>query len=213
MFMTLKQLRTFSLGLSLTALLGFTSCGSDNSSNIEIPGVDGPKVSLLQDKMIVSMTFEAIELDGGLRYSIPRYPNSWLEIAPDLETNGTNMTMSLAISDILNSDLLLLDPQSLPGGRALPGVRTGALPSVAFSVENFNNMSFYVGPEVFGFFIPANLGIDNGIASFRYYIGEKRAGTISLVGADTNDENSGLLLMLDMNANTKRSLRKYLNKF
>ncbi len=213
MFMTLKQLRSLSLGLSLTALLGFTSCGSDNGSNIEIPGVDGPKVSLIQDKMLVSMTFEAVELDGGLRYSIPRYPNSWLEIAPALNSNGTIMTMSLALSDIMNSDLLLLDPQSLPGGRALPGVRTGALPSVAFSIEKFNNMSFYVGPEVFGFFIPATLGIDNGIASFRYYIGDKRAGTISLVGADTNGENSGLLLMLDMNANTKRSLKKYLNRF
>lgn len=208
-----KKFKTGLLATSLTAMLGLVSCGGDGGNNIEIPGVDGPTVSLSQDKLMISMVFENVQIEGGLRYAIPDYPRSWLEISPALQSDGTLMMMSLDIEDVLNSDLLLLDPQSLPGGRSLPGVVGGSLPAVAFSIEQFNNMTFYVGPEVFGFFVPANVGFENGIASFRYYIGDKRAGTISLVGQDSDGENAGLLLLLDMNSSTKKRLRKHAAKF
>lgn len=198
---------------TMTAMIGFTSCGGDSGNNIEIPGVDGPTVTLSEDKLLISMVFENVQLDGGIRYAIPDYPQSWLEVSPDLQSAGTLMMMSLDIEDVLNSDLLLLDPQSLPGGRALPGVAGGSLPAVAFSIEKFNNMTFYVGPKVFGFFVPADIGFENGIASFRYYIGEKRAGTISMVGQDENEENAGVLLLLDMNSSTKKRLLKHASKF
>lgn len=208
-----KKSKSGLLLASLTALLGFTSCGGDGGSNIEIPGVDGPTVTLSEDKLIISMVFENVQLDGGIRYGIPDYPQSWLEISPDLQSTGTLMMMSLDIEDVLNSDLLFLDPQSLPGGRSLPGVAGGSLPAVAFSIEKFNNMTFYVGPKVFGFFVPADVGFENGIATFRYYIGDNRAGNISLVGQDTDGENAGLLLLLDMNSSTKKRLKKHASKF
>jgi hypothetical protein len=197
---------------ALFSLTTLVSCGGSGGTNIQVPGVDGPHISLLEDSMVVNLTFESVDIEGGLRYQIPRYPNSWLEVSAAAE-GGTNMVMSLALSDIMNGDLLLLDPQTLPGGRALPGVSTGSLPAVAFSIESFNNMTFYVGPEVFGFFVPASLGIDNGIATFRYYIGENRAGNISLVGNDIDGENSGLLLMLDLNSRNKRLLKRYMSRF
>jgi hypothetical protein len=68
-----------------TTLLFATSCGKNDSSNIEIAGIKGPKVSLLQDNLIISAVFENIQLDGGLRYNIPKYKYSFLEISPDLE--------------------------------------------------------------------------------------------------------------------------------
>jgi hypothetical protein len=203
---------TTSIFTTLFLLFSLVSCGGGGSSNIEIEGVDGPHVSLSQDSMVVEMTLENVEIEGGLRYSIPRYPNSYLEIK-GLDEGGTSLYMSLALVDVLNGDLLTLDPQALPGGRALPGVATGSLPAVAFSVENFNNMSFYVGPQVFGIFVPNDMGIDNSIATFRYFIGEKRAGTVSIVGNDVDGENGGILLMLDLNSSNKRALKRYMKRF
>jgi hypothetical protein len=74
-------------------------------------------------------------------------------------------------------------------------------------------MSLYVGKDVFGVFLPTKVGVDGAIASFRYYIGEKRAGTISVVGADENGENSGVFLMLDMKGQVKSQLMNVYKKY
>jgi hypothetical protein len=201
-----------SLMLLLTSVLA-TSCGSCKegdecgTSNLEVPGIQGPHMSLNGDNVLISMVIEAIELEGGLRYGIPKYPKSYIEISPDLESNGTLMAISVSLDDIFGGGLNQLDPQRLPGGRALPGVKSGALPAVAFSIEKFHGMAFYIGPEVFGVFVPLGLGIENGIVTARYYVNGKNAGLLSIVGKDTNGENSGLLLMLNMKGWTSRLQR------
>lgn len=198
--------------LSLTLFFS-TSCGNNETSNIEIAGVKGPVVTLLQDNVLISFVFENIKLDGGLRYGIPKFPNSFIEISPDLESDGTLMQISTSLKDLLDTDVTLLDPLKLPGGRNLPGIPGGNLPAVAFSIEKFKNVSFYLGKEVFGVFVPVKVGVDGAIASFRYYIGQKRSGTISLVGSDGNGENSGVLLLLDFKGQVKEQLWKVYNRF
>lgn len=194
--------------------LGFaTSCGNNSGSNIEIAGVKGPKVTLLQDNLQIDMVFENVQLDGGLRYNIPKYKYSYLEISPDLQTSGTLMSISISLKDIVDGNLDKLDPQKLPGGRNLPGVSGGSLPAVAFSIEKFHNMSFYLGKSVFGIFVPAQVGVDGAIASFRYYVNSKAAGTISLVGNDENGEHAGILLMLNLTGATKAQMMKVYNKY
>ena len=106
----------------------------------------------------------------------------------------------------------LLDPQALPGGRPLPGVPSGRLPAVAFSIEKFRNMSFYIGPQLFGIFVPiSKLDIgENNIITARFYAGGNRAGNLSLVGADENGEYAGALLMLDLSSQTRQLLKSHL---
>ena len=210
----LTKWKTSLLTLATIATLGFTtSCGKNDASNIEIAGMKGPTLTLLQDNMIISAVFETIQIDGGLRYNIPKYKYSFVEISPDLQSAGTLMQVSISLKDIVEGGLEGLPPQKLPGGRPLPGVTSGALPAVAFSIEKFNNVSLYVGKDVFGIFLPASLGIDGAIASFRYYVGEKAAGTISLVGADADGANSGVLLLLDMKGQVKSQLMNVYKKF
>lgn len=210
----LTKWKTSLLTIATIATLGFTtSCGKNDATNIDIAGVKGPKVSLLQDNMMITAVFENIQMDGGLRYNIPKYKYSFLEISPDVESNGTLMQVSISLKDIVEGGLDQLDPQKLPGGRNLPGVSSGSLPAVAFTVEKFKNMTMYVGKDVFGIFLPVNVGVEGAIASFRYYIGEKRAGTVSLVGADANGENSGVLLMLDMKGQVKSQLMNVYKKY
>lgn len=210
----MKSVFTKTKVLVLSALLTLglfsTSCGNGTSaSNIQIPGVKKSAITLNNDSVLISFVFEAIQLDGGLRYNIPKYPNSYLEISPDLQSGGTLMAINLSIKDVANTNLQLLDPQSLPGGRALPGVATGRLPAVAFSIEKFKGMSFYVGPKLFGVFVPLkNLGIGNSIITARYYVSSTRVGNISLVGQDANGENSGILLMLDLSSSTAQKTLK-----
>lgn len=199
--------------VTASTLFFTTSCGQNDTSNIEIAGVKGPNVSLLQDNLLISMVFENVQLDGGLRYNIPKYKYSYLEISPDLQSNGTLMSISVSLKDIVEGGLDQLDPQKLPGGRNLPGVATGSLPAVAFSIEKFHNMSFYLGKDAFGIFVPAKIGVDGAIASFRYYVGQQRAGTISVVGNDANGENAGVLLMLDMKGQIKKQLMNVYKKY
>ncbi|WP_417334833.1 hypothetical protein [Halobacteriovorax marinus] len=200
------------LFLTLLGLLSFTSCKSD-TSNIEIEGVDGPHVQLLQDNLMISMVLENVVLDGGLRYNIPKYPNSYIEISPDLQSSGTLLSVSVSLDDVFDDRLGNLDPQRLPGGRALPGVAGGQLPAVAFSIEKFHNMSLYVGPEVFGIFVPADLGVDGAIATFSYYMNDKKAGNISVVGNDSNGEHGGILLLLNMKGKMKKKLMKRAERY
>lgn len=199
----------------LTLGLFSTSCGNGtSSSNIQVPGVKNMSVTLVQDSVLISMVFQSIQLDGGLRYNIPKYPNSYLEISPDLQSAGTLMAINVSLKDVFNTGLQTLDPQSLPGGRALPGVAGGRLPAVAFSIEKFHGVSFYLGPKLFGVFLPIkSLGIGNSIITARYFTGSNRIGNISLVGQDANGENSGILLMLDMSANVQSKLKSYAKKF
>ncbi len=210
MFRFMKKISVMMCALSLFAFVG---CGKENSSNIQIEGVKGPSIALLQDNVVISMVFENVQLDGGLRYVIPKYKYSYLEISPDFQSSGTLMTVSIGSKDLVEGNLDTLDPQKLPGGRNLPGVKGGALPAVAFSIEKFNNMTIYAGKDVFGLFVPAKVGVDGAIASFRYYIGDKRAGTVSLVGRDENGENDGLLLLLDMKGQTKAQINSMYKKF
>ncbi len=194
--------------------LGFaTSCGNGGSTNIQIAGMKGPIVSLMQDNMLISMVFENVQMDGGLRYNIPKYNYSYLEISPDLQSNGTLLSISVSLKDLFDGGLEKQDPQKLPGGRNIPGVTSGSLPAVAFSVEKFHNMTFYVSKDMFGIFVPAKIGVDGAIASFRYYIADKRAGTVSLVGNDEKGENGGLLLMLDMKGQAKAQLMGIYKQF
>jgi hypothetical protein len=210
----LQKMRHYIVATIAIFTLGFaTSCGSGSGSNIQIAGMKGPTVTLMQDNLLISMVFENLQMDGGLRYNIPKYNYSYLEVSPDLQSAGTLMSISISLKDLINGGLDQLDPQKLPGGRNLPGVAAGALPAVAFSIEKFHNMSFYLGKDVFGIFVPAKVGVDGAIASFRYYISQQRAGTISLVGNDEKGENAGVLLMLDMKGQAKSNLMKVYKQY
>ncbi len=202
------------VGLFITFSAAFgTSCG-DSSTQLAIPGVDGPELTLEQDNLLIAMTFENIQLDGGLRYSIPEYNNSYIEVGPDLSSNGTLMSISVSLDDVFDDNLQLLDPQKLPGDRNLPGVASGALPAVAFTIPNWSNMTFYLGSKFFGVFVPVKMDIGtNNIVTARFYSGKVRAGNISIVGPDSNGENSGFVLLLDLSSSVKKRLKKIAKKY
>ncbi|PIP89124.1 MAG: hypothetical protein COW01_16210 [Bdellovibrionales bacterium CG12_big_fil_rev_8_21_14_0_65_38_15] len=214
-FMTARKTKLLVTSLLLSAALISTSCGDGaDGRNITIPGVIGPTVTLVEDNVLISMVFENLQVQGGLRYNIPKYTHSYIELSPDFNSTGTLMAVSVSLKDVFDGGLQQLPPQTLPGGRALPGVVGGRLPAVAFSIPQFHNLGVYLGPKVFGLFVPTgSLGIGQSIATFRFYSSGTRTGNISLVGEDANGENSGVLLLLDMGDSVKKRLAKIANKY
>ncbi len=211
---TLRNQKNLLVALLLTVTAAFSSSCGDSSTQLQIPGVNGPELTLEQDNLLIAMTFENIQLDGGLRYAIPEYENSYIEVGPDLSSAGTLMSISVSLDDVFDDNLQLLDPQKLPGGRNLPGVASGALPAVAFSIPNWSNMTFYLGSKFFGVFVPVKMDIGtNNIVTARFYSGSVRAGNISLVGSDSNGENSGFVLLLDLSSSVKKRLQKIAKQY
>jgi hypothetical protein len=74
-------------------------------------------------------------------------------------------------------------------------------------------MSFYLGKNIFGIFVPAQVGVNGAIASFRYYLNKKAAGTISLIGTDEKGENAGILLMINLTGATKTQMMNIYKKY
>ncbi len=210
-----RKTKVLLTSLLLSAALISTSCGDGaDGRNISIPGVDGPNVTLVDDNVLISMVFQNLNVQGGIRYNIPNYNHSYLELSPDFNSTGTLMAVSISLQDVFDGGLQQLPPQTLPGGRALPGVVGGRLPAVAFSIPQFHNLGVYLGPKVFGLFVPVSgLGIGQSIATFRFYSSGTRTGNLSLVGEDANGENAGVLLLLDLGDSVKKRLKKIANKY
>jgi hypothetical protein len=207
------------LGIILGTLLlfsttAFISCGTGGGNNISIPGVEGPYLILQEDKLLITMIMSNLQIEGGGRIPIPKYENSYMELSPDLQSGGTMLAFYISLQDIFGGKVDQLDPQTLPGGRNLPGVPSGRLPASAFTIESLSNTTVYLGSSVFGLFVPMKkVGMQGTIATFRFYTGGNRAGNISIVGSDENGENSGILLLLDMNATTTKFLKSVAKKY
>ena len=177
-----------------------------NTAKIDIPGVVGPTLFVSENEFTISIVFENREMAGGFRYAVPKYPNSYVELGPSLSTSGTLLNIRLSIEDLSDESGVIqsLPPQYLPGGRPVPGIPSGRLPAVAFSVEKLKGLSLYMGARFFGIFIPytykTGIVSQGNIITSKFYSKAARNATISLVGEDQNNENSGILLLLDLNS-------------
>jgi hypothetical protein len=212
---TLRNPKTAITALFITLSVLLTSCGSGTSGkNMSIPGLNGPNVVLLGDDILINVVFENMTVEGGARYNIPKYPNSYVELSPDLESDGTLLAFSVSLDDIFGDEVKRLDPLTLPGGRAIPGVSSGTLPAVAFSIEKLKNVGFYIGPQIFGVWIPLNkLSMPGAMITTRFYTGSKRVGNLSLVGEDANGENAGIFLALSVSKSAERLLKRQADRY
>lgn len=201
--MKFVQLKKFvGTGVAAAMALALTACGgASTGTNPVISGVTGPDVEVVNGRVVLSMVFDNISIDGGATIPIPKYPNSSIEVGPDFQSAGTLLVLTISVSDFLGTGSAAFNPQTLPGGRPLPGVAAGVMPAVAIQVKQLANMVFYVGPQVLGVFVPFNkLNLQGAIVSFRFYNKTGAAvGMISLVGSDASGANAGILALVDAN--------------
>lgn len=198
--MKFVQLKKFTgAGLAVLMAITLTACGGKGTGkNPLIAGVTGPDVEVVNGRLILSMVFQNINIDGGATIPIPKYPNSSIQVGPDFASAGTILVLTISVSDFLGDKGTFFNPQTLPGGRPIPGIAAGIVPAVAIQVKQLMNMVFYVGPEVIGAFMPFNkLDMAGAIVSFRFYnkAGEP-VGMLSLVGSDADGKNAGILALI-----------------
>lgn len=198
--MKLVQLKkVFATSLAVAMAFTLTGCGgAGKGANPSIDGVIGPDVEYVNGRVVLSMVFQNIHMDGGATIPIPKYPNSSVQIGPDFQSSGTLLVLTISGSDFLGNKGAGFDPQTLPGGRPVPTVASGVMPAIAIQVPQLMNTVFYVGPEVLGFFVPFNkLDLAGSILSFRFY--NKAAepiGVLALVGSDASGKNAGILALM-----------------
>jgi hypothetical protein len=197
--------------VGMTLLAVASGCGKGSGQNIKIDGVTGPNVTFVNGQFLMSVGLTNVNLEGGGRFPIPHMPNSFVEVGPDLQSNGMLISIGLDpndLNELTGGNVNLLPPQTLPGGRALPGVSGGQLPAVAVQVPKWDNMVFYVGPQIFGVFVPVKLNMQGYMATFRFYdSNNKQVGNISLVGEDTNKENAGFLVLIPIKGQVQQIMK------
>jgi hypothetical protein len=186
---------------SLMALVAITLTGCGGSGkgvNTKIDGITGPDVELVNGRLVLSMVFNNINVDGGATIPIPKYPNSSVQVGPDFQSSGTLLVLTVNVADFIKDKGTFFDPQTLPGGRPLPSVAAGKLPAVAVQVPQLFNSVLYVGPEVLGFFVPfQKLDLAGSILTFRFHNKAGEAvGILGLVGSDAQGKNAGILALM-----------------
>lgn len=195
-----------------TLLLGFSlalsGCGKGSGKNVAIDGVDGPHVNFIDNKLTMTVVLKNVGLDFGTRIKIPNFPNSYLEVGPDFQSNGYLLAIGIDSKDLqkmVGGGAELLDPTLLPGGRPLPGVIDGRLPGMALYAPKLANLTLYLGPAVLGVFVPVKLPLKEHIATFRFYDGAGlQVGNVSVVGQDTTGANSGFLLLINLKGRVEK---------
>lgn len=196
-FVQLKKMAV--AGLAFAMAITLTGCGGSGSGvNPSIDGITGPDVELVNGRLVLSMVFNNLSIDGGATIPVPKYPNSSIQVGPDFQSAGTLLVLTVAVSDFLGNKGAGLNPQTLPGGRPLPSVASGVLPAIAIQIPQLFNSVFYVGPEVLGFFVPfSKLDLAGSILTFRFHNKAGAAvGIIGLVGSDAAGKNAGILAMM-----------------
>jgi hypothetical protein len=201
--MKLVQFKKYA-GASLAVLMAITltACGgAGTGQNHTIEGITGPDVEVVNGRLVLSMVFQNIHIDGGGTIPIPKYPNSSVQFGPDFQSSGTLLVLTVSVTDFLGDKGTFFNPQTLPGGRPLPGIAAGVVPAIAIQVPQLMNMVFYVGPDVIGVFVPfSKLDMAGTILSFRFYNkAGAPVGMLSLVGSDAQGKNAGVLALIQAN--------------
>lgn len=199
-------LRAFALAVTTAFAV---SCGSQPELP-KIEGIAGPFFNVQNGRVLISMTLQQVEIIGGGVFPLGFLNSSTLEVTPAQE-GGTLLQFGVDLADIEGTDWTVVPPTQLPGGRPLPGIVGGQLPAFAVTVPQLDNTTVYASKKVFGFFYPFKLG-SNVIVTARIVIGGKNVGNLSLVGEDSNGQNSGVLVLMNLNAAGKAHLKRLLKE-
>ncbi len=202
--------------ITLFITIFLSSCGKNHI----IPGIIGPIFNVVNHNLRITMVLENSNTDNLSRINIPYFDNSFIEVGPALEVkNGTSLFIEISLKDIIIPYDSPLISRSLPGGRALPEVKEGKLPSIEVSSDeilNGENFYFYKNKKYFGVFIPLKIpsylwGVilaNTRITTFDLYIRGKVYGSVSIVGPDklNINANTGIFILLHITSEVLKKI-------
>lgn len=178
----------------LVLCFALMACGKTASGLPKIQGVEGPHFNIVDGKVLITLKLLNISSQYGGQMFIPETSHSTIEVGPNIIDGGTLIQVSLDPSDIKGVQVAD-DPNTLPDGRAIPGIPGGELPSLRIDTQLFNT-SYYFSKTLFGIYLPFNFNTQGLGASYEFQIGGKATGNIGIVASEQNKKNSGLLIFL-----------------
>ena len=148
--------------------------------------------------------------------------NSFIEAYPD-QPGSSLISLNISIADILDrkfsaneetstdyldsDNIIKIDNLTLPSGQIIPGISKEEVPSLAYKLKKFGNISLYFGTNMIGIFLPVELDFEDKTISLPFYMGQDEIGVISMVGNDERGENSGSFLLVKFKDKMLEQLR------
>ena len=204
-----KEFRSLKMMILTLALLVATSCG--NSPKLpEIPGVKGPVFNLLDGKVMVTVKLLRANLNVGARVPIPKTKASSFEVSPNLEDGGTLVVFSLDIEDLKDMNIGVGDGNTLPDGRAIPGIPGGTLTDSLRVDTELLDMSFYFHKSLFGFYIPLGWNTNGFGGYWNVVINDKNIGLLGAVSSNDQGHGAGFILFLRLQQLKTKEFQKLL---
>jgi hypothetical protein len=148
-------------GLLLIAsflLSSLTGCGKKSASG-DASSIDGVKkydFQIKDGRATLVVTLADVHMDAGARIPLTRPAGAFIEIGPDFASGGSFFMISTPLMSLTNNSGLPM--VGLPDGRPLPGIVAGAVQGTAVQLPIFGYTYLYMGDDVFGLFIPLELG-------------------------------------------------------
>lgn len=129
--------------------------GGAEKCNWFAPKIKLPDVKLtFGDPITLTIPLKGQEILIGAKRDIPDLTGAFVELIPQVGNTPASVFLSVPSKEFDSPAFRLRDPGTLPGGRPLPKIADGKLPSVALVVPQWNNIVFYLGLEVAGIFTP-----------------------------------------------------------
>lgn len=187
----------FKLLLLFLSLFMFTSC-LNQGETAKIPGIDGPKINIIDGKILLSVGLENIDLPAGATLPIPKLEHSSLTLSPRFE-GGSLIQVAFDLRDVESDDFRVVPTQTLPDGRPFPFLVGGELPALAFNIPKAFDATFYASNKAFGFFVPVKFPPEVKFnIPIRLKVNDKNYGIFSAIGNGPDGHGSGFIVLLTL---------------
>lgn len=170
------------------------ACGNQARGLPEINGIKGPFFNVIDGKLLITMKFLNLSLEGGAKFPIPETRESQIEFSPNFEDGGMMLSVYADVDDLKDVNIGVGEANTLPDGRPVPGIPGGRLENslrldTQFSVGGKNlSPSFFFHKSFFGFWLPFGFETAQLSGYWNVWVKDKNVGFLGLVG---NEEVSG----------------------
>ena len=202
----MKGFKLLLLTLSLAMAMG---CGK-GAKLPEIPGVKGPQFNIMNGKVLVTVKLLRTNLEIGAKVPIPKTKASFFEVSPNLVDGGTMAVFHLDVEDLKDMNIGIGDANTLPDGRAIPGIPGGTLGDSLRADTELLDMSFYFHKSLFGFYIPLGWNTNGFGGYWPVVIDGKDVGLLGAVSSDDQGHGAGIILFLRLEQLKDRSFQRIL---
>ncbi len=201
--------------LSLKAmLLSFAivmtpGCGQQGGDMPQFEGIRGPMFNVVDGQVLMTIKFLNFQIDGGFKAPIPKTQNSYVEFSPNAIDGGMMLQMFIDAEDLRSIDIGIGDANTLPDGRAIPGIPGGRLENSLRIDTPWRDISFFYHKTLFGLWMPFGFETAGASAYFNINIKGKRIGFIGLVGNDpVKNLPAGGVVLLHLEALRNQQLQQ-----